>query len=80
MQNTSDPRYKTVRQRLTVHRNEPMCAGCHKIIDPIGLAFENFDTAGEFRASENGAAIDASGDLSGKQLRWSRAARADHSR
>ena len=68
VQNTSDPRYKTVRQRLTVHRNEPMCAGCHKIMDPIGLSFENFDTAGEFRASENGAAIDASGDLSGKSF------------
>jgi len=66
VQNTSDPRYKTVRQRLTVHRNEPMCAGCHKIMDPIGLSFENFDTAAEYRRSENGAQIDASGDLSGK--------------
>jgi hypothetical protein len=66
VQNTSDPRYKTVRQRLTVHRNEPMCAGCHKIMDPIGLSFENFDTAAEYRHSENGAQIDVSGDLSGK--------------
>ena len=66
VQNTSDPRYKTVRQRLTVHRNEPMCAGCHKIMDPIGLSFENFDTAAEYRTDENGAQIDASGDLSGK--------------
>jgi hypothetical protein len=66
VQNTSDPRYKTVRQRLTVHRNEPMCAGCHKIMDPIGLSFENFDTAAEYRTTENGAPIDASGDLSGK--------------
>ncbi len=68
VQNTSDPRYKTVRQRLTVHRNEPMCAGCHKITDPIGLSFEDFDTAGEYRTTENGAAIDASGDLSGKSF------------
>jgi hypothetical protein len=66
VQNTTDPRYKTVRQRLTVHRNEPMCAGCHKIMDPIGLSFENFDTAAEYRRTENGAPIDASGDLSGK--------------
>ena len=63
VQNTNDPRYKTVRQRLTAHRNEPMCAGCHKIMDPIGLSFENFDTAGEYRTTENGAPIDASGEL-----------------
>ena len=68
VQNTNDPRYKTVRQRLTAHRNEPMCAGCHKIMDPIGLSFENFDTAGEYRTTENGAPIDASGDLSGKSF------------
>jgi len=65
VQNTNDPRYKTVRQRLTVHRNEPMCAGCHKIMDPLGLSFEHFDTAGEYRSNENGAPIDASGDLNG---------------
>jgi hypothetical protein len=68
VQNTNDPRYKTVRQRLTAHRSEPMCAGCHKIMDPIGLSFENFDTAAEYRTNENGAAIDASGDLSGKSF------------
>jgi hypothetical protein len=68
VQNTSDPRYKTVRQRLTVHRNAPMCAGCHKITDPIGLAFENFDTAGEYRSTENGAPIDASGELNGRSF------------
>jgi hypothetical protein len=68
VQNTNDPRYKTVRQRLTAHRNEPMCAGCHKIMDPIGLAFEDFDTASEYRTSENGAAIDVSGELSGKSF------------
>jgi hypothetical protein len=66
VQNTSDPRYKTVRQRLTAHRTESTCAGCHKIMDPIGLSFENFDTAGEYRATENGAPIDASGELNGK--------------
>jgi len=66
VQNTSDPRYKTVRQRLTAHRTESTCAGCHKIMDPIGLSFENFNTAGEYRATENGAPIDASGEFSGK--------------
>lgn len=68
VQNTNDPRYRTVRQRLTVHRHEPMCAGCHKIVDPIGLSFENFDTAGEYRTSENGAPIDASGELNGHRF------------
>ena len=43
-----------------------MCAGCHKLTDPLGLALENFDSAGEFRTSENGVTIDASGELSGK--------------
>jgi uncharacterized protein DUF1592/uncharacterized protein DUF1588/uncharacterized protein DUF1595/uncharacterized protein DUF1585 len=68
VQNTNDPRYKTVRQRLTVHRNEPMCAGCHKIMDPLGLSFEHFDTAGEYRPAENGAPIDATGELNGHRF------------
>ena len=68
VQNTNDPRYKTVRQRLTAHRNEPMCAGCHKIMDPLGLSFENFDTAAEYRGTENGALIDASGELGSKSF------------
>jgi len=65
VQNTNDPRFKTVRQRLTAHRSEPMCAGCHKIMDPIGLGLENFDGVGQFRSAENGAAIDASGEIDG---------------
>jgi Protein of unknown function (DUF1592)/Protein of unknown function (DUF1588)/Protein of unknown function (DUF1595)/Protein of unknown function (DUF1587) len=68
VQDTSNPKYKTVRQRLTAHRKEAMCAGCHKIMDPVGLAMENFDTASEFRTTENGATIDASGDINGKHF------------
>ena len=60
-----DPTLKTMRQRLTAHRANPVCAGCHRITDPIGLSLENFDGAGEFRASEHGAPIDASGSLDG---------------
>jgi hypothetical protein len=56
---------KTARQRLGAHSTSPACAGCHRITDPIGLALENFDGAGQFRATENGAAIDVSGDLDG---------------
>jgi hypothetical protein len=62
----ADSRLKTARERLDVHRTNPVCAGCHKITDPIGLAFENFDGAGQFRSTEHGAAIDASGILDGR--------------
>ncbi len=55
----------TVRDRLTAHRANPACAGCHKAMDPIGLSLENFDGAGTYRLHENGALIDASGDLEG---------------
>ena len=68
VEDTSNPQYKTTRERLTAHRTEPMCAGCHKLTDPIGLALENFDSAGEYRTSENGVLIDASGEISGKQF------------
>ena len=57
--------HRTARDRLTAHRSNPACAGCHKIMDPIGLALENFDTAGEYRTTENGAPIDTSGELNG---------------
>ncbi len=66
VEDTSNPQFKTTRDRLIAHRTEPMCAGCHKLTDPLGLALENFDSAGEFRTSENGVRIDASGELSGK--------------
>ena len=68
VEDTSNPQFKTTRDRLTAHRTEPMCAGCHKLTDPLGLALENFDSAGEFRTTENGVQIDASGELSGKQF------------
>jgi hypothetical protein len=56
----------TARERLAAHRANPVCAGCHKLTDPIGLALEHFDGAGEYRATERGAAIDASGTLDGR--------------
>nr|WP_298724869.1 DUF1592 domain-containing protein [uncultured Steroidobacter sp.] len=55
----------TARERLAAHATVPSCAGCHKIIDPIGFALENFDGAGEFRTTENGSPIDASGEVDG---------------
>ncbi|MHB1206334.1 MAG: DUF1592 domain-containing protein [Rhodospirillaceae bacterium] len=65
LQDTSNPLYKTARERLKAHATEAMCTGCHKITDPIGLALENFDTAGSFRTTENGVALDTSGEISG---------------
>lgn len=58
-----DPNNKTARQRLSAHNANPVCAGCHKMTDPMGLSLENFDGAGQFRTLEGGAFIDASGSL-----------------
>jgi len=63
--NNPDSPSKTARQRLDAHSTSPACAGCHRITDPIGLALENFDGAGQFRTAENGEVIDVSGDLDG---------------
>jgi hypothetical protein len=53
----------TARQRMELHVGNPVCAGCHKITDPIGVPLENFDGAGQYRADENGVKIDPSGSL-----------------
>ena len=53
----------SVRDRMQEHRANPVCAGCHKIMDPIGLALENFDGVGRWRDTDSGAPIDASGQL-----------------
>jgi hypothetical protein len=63
--NNPDAHYKTQRERVNVHLEDPVCAGCHKITDPTGLALESFDGAGRHRVSENGAVIDTSGELDG---------------
>ncbi|WOJ94348.1 DUF1592 domain-containing protein [Congregibacter variabilis] len=55
----------TARERLKVHNTNPSCAGCHLITDPMGLALENFDGAGAYRETENGAILDISGELDG---------------
>jgi hypothetical protein len=57
---------KTARERLTSHRDNPSCAGCHGITDPVGLSFENYDALGDYRTTENDAVIDASGTFEGK--------------
>lgn len=63
--NNPDAHYPTQRDRVKAHSQNASCAGCHKIMDPIGLALENFDGEGSFRTEENGVKIDASGELDG---------------
>ena len=56
----------TMRQRTELHRTNPVCANCHKVMDPIGFGLENFDATGRWRDQDsNGKAIDASGELPG---------------
>ena len=53
----------TMRQRMEKHRASPACASCHKVMDPIGLALENFDAIGRWRDLDGESPIDASGEL-----------------
>jgi mono/diheme cytochrome c family protein len=59
----TDGKVLTVRQRIAQHRENPACAGCHNLMDPIGLATENFDAVGRWRTLEDGMPVDASGGL-----------------
>jgi hypothetical protein len=54
---------KTLRQQMELHRASPVCASCHRVMDPIGFALENFDPVGAWRSREPGGPIDASGQL-----------------
>jgi hypothetical protein len=66
VQDDSNPLYQTARQRLIAHQENPACAGCHRITDPIGLSLENYDATGAYRTHEKTALIDASGTFEGK--------------
>jgi hypothetical protein len=57
---------QTMRQKLAMHRAVEPCKTCHTLMDPLGLAFENFDGIGAARTMDAGQVIDASGDLDGK--------------
>lgn len=65
VQDINNASLRTARLRLTAHMTNPTCSGCHKLMDPIGFALENFDGAGQRRLDENGAPIDTSGELNG---------------
>lgn len=58
----------TTRERFNQHSADPECAGCHKLMDPIGLGFEHFDPVGRFRADENGIAVSDAGELFGTDV------------
>jgi hypothetical protein len=69
VEDTHNPVNRTARERLTAHRENPVCAGCHSVMDPIGLSMENYDAIGDFRATENGVPIDTSGTFDGKSYK-----------
>jgi mono/diheme cytochrome c family protein len=56
---SEDGRLRTVRERMEQHRANPACASCHRMIDPIGLALDNFDATGAWRIRDNGMPVDA---------------------
>jgi hypothetical protein len=53
----------TTRERMELHRKNPTCNSCHRVIDPIGLALDNFDVTGKWRARESGMPLDTRGEF-----------------
>jgi cytochrome c551/c552 len=53
----------STRQRMEEHRKSAACASCHRVIDPLGLALENFDVTGQWRIKDHGVVVDSNGDL-----------------
>ncbi|HTB16608.1 MAG TPA: DUF1592 domain-containing protein [Bryobacteraceae bacterium] len=51
----------SLRERMEEHRKNPACAGCHKLMDPIGFSLENFDAVGQWRTTDEGSKIDPAG-------------------
>ena len=54
---------KTLRARMELHRNQPACASCHNIMDPVGFSLENFDLVGKWRELDSKTPIDATGEM-----------------
>ena len=61
--NAEEVKNTSLRHRLEAHRANPVCASCHKIMDPIGFALENFDLVGTWRDVDGKSPVDASGQL-----------------
>ena len=74
----------SVRERMEQHRANPACTSCHKVIDPLGLALENFDVTGAWRIKDNEVPVDPVGDAlrrhAGSTARWRCAARSRRTR
>lgn len=62
-ENTEGELPKTLRARLELHRQNAICASCHKVMDPIGFSLDNFNAVGAWRTEDAGTPIDASGQL-----------------
>ena len=62
-QNQEGQKPRTMREQMIEHRVNAVCASCHRVMDPIGLALENFDAIGSWRTDESGVPIEASGEL-----------------
>jgi hypothetical protein len=60
---SSDGRSLSVRERMEQHRSNPACTSCHRVIDPLGLALENFDVTGKWRINDGDVKVDAAGTL-----------------
>jgi hypothetical protein len=60
---TADGKVLTVRERMEQHRKNPQCMSCHRVIDPLGLALENFDVTGKWRIKDSGMPVDSNGTL-----------------
>ena len=54
---------ETNRQLLTTSTSAPTCYSCHQLLNPVGFTFENFDSIGHFRTTDNGISVDASGEI-----------------
>jgi hypothetical protein len=61
--NQEGQRPRTMREQMAEHRANPACANCHKAMDSIGFAMENFDAVGAWRTRDSGLPIDATGNL-----------------
>jgi hypothetical protein len=57
-----DGKMLTTRERMEMHRANPTCNSCHRFMDPIGLALDNFDVTGKWREREFGMPLDTKGD------------------
>jgi hypothetical protein len=63
LKENGDGKPLSLRERMEQHRADAVCAGCHKVMDPIGFALENFNAVGEWRTTDDGSTIDPSGIL-----------------